>query len=424
MQSLSQDLLRVIVDFMVLPATTGLRAISPISNSQFLRDEKGTLMDMLKDLLVIDITSAIVGPACTLRFAELGAEVIKIEPLTGDIMRQLGGASPSGEDSPTYIQFNKGKRSVTLDLTSDAGKDAIRRLITDADVFVSNLRPAALSKLGLDGPSVRALNGKIIYCQITGFATGGPYDGLPAYDSIVQAGCGIAGLFMDRDGAPKYVPSVVCDHVVGEIAFGAIMSALYRRAVSGEAVQLEVPMFEYMSAYLLKEHLGQRTFGNEAALMGDPRLLDANTAPIETRDGWISVTVNTDKQFRSFVAGAGRDDLIDDVRFATLRARIENLQGWLELRNGIFAAKTTREWLTICRENDIPAMPCNSLSELVGDPQLETSKLLQMRDHETLGPVMTVCSPLRVNGEMVDRTSAASGLGADTVDVLKSLGMS
>jgi len=200
------------------------------------------------------------------------------------------------------------------------------------------------------------------------------------------------------------------------------MAALYRRAVSGEAVSLEIPMFEYMCAYVLKEHLGQRTYGSGDRSLGDPRLLDANTAPIQTRDGWISVTVNTDRQFRNFVAGAGREDLVEDPRFSTLGARIDNLGEWLKLRNGLFTEKTTEEWLSICRGNDIPAMPCSSLSDLLSDPQLMASGLLEEVEHPEFGGITLVRSPLRVDGAMADETGASSALGADTQAVLERTG--
>ncbi|RYD21939.1 MAG: CoA transferase, partial [Spirochaetia bacterium] len=164
---------------------------------------------------VLDLTSVVVGPTCTWRLAQYGAEVIKVESPDGDLMRGLGGLSPTGQHSGTYLHLNRGKRNICIDLKKPGAMDVVEKLIEWCDVIVANMRPKALERLGLDAASIRAKHPEKIHCLITGYGTDGPYAGLPTYDSVVQGVSGIGGLFLERNGTPGYVPLVVCDHVVG-----------------------------------------------------------------------------------------------------------------------------------------------------------------------------------------------------------------
>jgi crotonobetainyl-CoA:carnitine CoA-transferase CaiB-like acyl-CoA transferase len=178
----------------------------------------------LKDVRVLDLTSVVVGPVCTWRLAQYGAEIIKLESPEGDLMRGLGGPSPTGQHSGAYLHFNRGKRNICLDLKKPGAKAALDRLIASAHVVVANMRPQALERLGLDPGTIRARHPDKIYCLITGYGTDGPYAGQPTYDSVIQGATGMAGLALARDGSPAYVPMMICDHVVGEITAGAIPS--------------------------------------------------------------------------------------------------------------------------------------------------------------------------------------------------------
>src|SRR6478736_6226611 len=193
----------------------------------------------LAGVRVLDLTSVVVGPGCTWRLGQYGAEIIKVEAPEGDLMRGLGGLSPTGQHSGAYLHFNRGKRNIGLDLKKDGAREAIARLIESCDVIVANMRPQALARLGLDAVSVRAKHPDKIYCLITGYGTDGPYAGLPTYDSVVQGVSGVAGLTLVRDGQPAYVPMMICDHVAGEIAAGAILAALVKRNKQGIGSTLE-----------------------------------------------------------------------------------------------------------------------------------------------------------------------------------------
>ena len=227
----------------------------------------------------------VAGPVCTWRLAEYGAEVVKIESPDGDLMRVMGGPSPTGEHSGTYLHLNRGKRAVCLDLKQVDARRALERLLAAADVFVSNIRPEALQRLELDAARVRAAHPRLIHCTITGFGPHGPYRGRPAYDSVIQGGCGLAGLFGQRDGTPRYVPLLLCDHVVGEIAAGAIIAALNERHRTGLGSELELPMFETMAAFVLQQHLGAQSFSPAVGAAGDQRLLTPTTGHCKRETG-------------------------------------------------------------------------------------------------------------------------------------------
>jgi len=223
----------------------------------------------LKDVRVLDLTSVVVGPVATWRLGQYGADIIKVESPEGDLMRGLGGLSPTGQHSGAYLHFNRGKRNICLDLKMDGARNIAGRLMASSDVIVANMRPQALERLRLDGASILAEHPDKIYCLITGYGTDGPYSGRPTYDSVVQGATGMAGLTLARDGVPTYIPMLICDHVVGEITSGAILAALMQRRLTGKGCAIEVPMFETMASFVLQEHLAQQSFDPPVGPAGD-----------------------------------------------------------------------------------------------------------------------------------------------------------
>lgn len=376
----------------------------------------------LSGLRVLDLTSVVVGPVCTWRLAQFGAEVIKVEAPEGDLMRGLGGVSPTGQHSGTYLHLNRGKRNICLDLKQPGAREVIARLLDRVDVVVANMRPRALERLGLDAAAVRARKPAMIHCLITGYGTDGPYAGRPTYDSVVQGVSGIAGLFGARDGEPAYVPMVVCDHVVGEIAAGAILAAVIRRDSGGGGSSLEVPMFETMAAFVLQEHLAQHSFDPPTGPAGDQRLLNPRNKPLRTADGWISVTINTDPQVRAFLAAVGREDLLADPRFATVAARAVHVREWFKVRGAGLSGKTTAEWLAIFGAADIAAMPCHSLESLRHDQHLSDVGLLTAERHPTEGSVTAIRSTIRMDGEFPALGATAQPRGWETRAILEEIG--
>lgn len=377
----------------------------------------------LTGIRVLDLTSVVVGPTCTWRLGQYGAEIIKVEAPEGDLMRGLGGLSPTSQHSGTYLHLNRGKRNVCLDLKKPGAKIVIDRLIESSDIIIANMRPLALERLGLDVATIRAKHPQKIYCLITGYGTDGPYSGRPTYDSVVQGASGIAGLFLARDGAPAYVPLVICDHVVGEIAAGAILAAVVKRNAGRGGSSLEIPMFETMAAFVLQEHLAQQSFDPAVGPVGDQRLLNPQNKPLRTADGWISVTINTDPQVRAFLKAVGRDQLLGDPRFATVNARAIHVKEWFEIRGAALSGKTTAEWLSVFQAADIAAMPCHTLESLSDDPHLQAVGLMKHEDHPSEGRIAAVRSTIRCDGAYPSLRECAQPRGWETRTVLEELGL-
>jgi crotonobetainyl-CoA:carnitine CoA-transferase CaiB-like acyl-CoA transferase len=375
----------------------------------------------LKGIRILDLTSVVVGPAATWRLSQYGAEIIKLESPDGDLMRGLGGLSPTGQHSGAYLHFNRSKRNICLDLKKPAARDAIARLIASSDVVVANMRPQALERLGLDAVSVRKKHPDKIYCLITGYGSDGPYAGQPTYDSVVQGVTGMAGLALARDGTPKYVPMLICDHVVGEIAAGAVLAALLQRQLTSTGVSIEIPMFETMAAFVLQEHLAQQSFDPPVGPIGDQRLLSPHNKPVQTADGWISFTINTDPQVRAFLKASGRHELIGDARFETVASRAKFVAEWFAVRGAPLTTRTTAEWLAIFQAADIAAMPCHTLETLRRDPHLDAVGLVTFEKHPTEGRTAAIRSSIRFDGGVPAAGAPAQPRGQDTRIILAEL---
>jgi crotonobetainyl-CoA:carnitine CoA-transferase CaiB-like acyl-CoA transferase len=371
---------------------------------------------------VLDLTSVVVGPVCTARLAQYGAEVIKLESPEGDLMRGLGGQSPTGQHSGTYLHLNRGKRNICCDLKQPGARAIIDRLVETADIIVANMRPSALQRLGLDHESILAAHPGKVYCLITGYGLGGPYAGFPTYDSVIQAASGIPGLMALRDGAPAYVPMVIGDHAVGEIAAGAILAAVVKQARTGNGSFIEVPMFETMASFVLQEHLAQHSFVPPVGPAGDQRLLDPHNRPVKTKDGWVAFTVNTDKQVGAFLDAIGRSGLKADRRFNSVAARAENVRAWFEIRGAPLTSRTTDEWLTLFRAADIAAMPCHTIESLHRDEHLAAVDMFASELHPTEGETVTLRSSVKFDGTPMNAERFSQPKGWENAEIVSDLG--
>jgi crotonobetainyl-CoA:carnitine CoA-transferase CaiB-like acyl-CoA transferase len=378
----------------------------------------------LSGIRVLDLTAVVVGPAATWRLGQYGAEIIKVENPEGDLMRGLGGLSPTGQQAGAYLHLNRGKRNICLNLKAPGASDVMQKLIQWADVIVANMRPKALARLDLDPETVRATYPEKIYCLLTGYGSDGPYGGFPTYDSVVQGAVGLAGLSMARDGTPRYVPLLICDHVVGEIAAGAILAALLNRHRKGEGVTLEVPMFETMATMVLQEHLAAQSFDPPVGPYGDQRLLSPHNQPVKTKDGYIAITINTDPQVQAFLKATGREELTHDPRFSTVSARAVHVAEWFKIRGAPLEDKTTDEWLKVFRIADLATMPIHSIESLSRDPHLTAVNLITQEDHPTEGRTAVLRSSIIADGEPLPPRSPSAPRGWDTAQILDELGYS
>lgn len=382
------------------------------------------MFEPLKNIKILDLTSVVVGPVATWRLGQYGADIIKVEHPTGDLMRGLGGMSPTGQHSGAYLHLNRGKKNICLDLKKEGGKDIVQKLVDWADVIVANMRPDALERLALDAGTIRTKYPEKIYCLITGYGTDGPYSGLPTYDSVLQGASGIAGLFQARDGKPAYVPMLICDHVVGEITAGSIMAALMQKQNTGIGASLEIPMFETMASFVLQEHLAQQSFEPPVGPAGDLRLLSPHNQPVRTKNGFISFTINTDAQVKAFLKITDRAELIQDERFMTVASRAKYVSEWFEIRGAALDSKTTDEWLEVFRKVDLPAMPCHTLATITNDPHLKAVELINFENHPTEGKTAVIRSTIQVDGEYPSARTSAVPCGWDTKEILHDLGYS
>jgi crotonobetainyl-CoA:carnitine CoA-transferase CaiB-like acyl-CoA transferase len=346
----------------------------------------GSKPSMLDGVRVADMTSVIYGPYCTQMLADMGADVIKVEPPSGDNGRRLGRHAKTPGMGALHMTINRGKRSVNWDLKSEEGRAKLKCLIASSDVFIHNVRVDAIRRLGFDYHSVRAFAPEIVYVHCAGFDSGGPDAALPAYDDVIQGASGIASLLSRVDGRPepRYMPMAVADKVAGLYALQATLAALVHKLRFGEGQHVEVPMFEAVTAFTLLEHLGGGTFPDRGK-MGYSRQVTAARQPCPTSDGYICLTPDMDDRWMRFFRVVGRPEVMEDPRLNTTELRGRNRNLLYSIVAEITPGKSTQEWLELMRAADIPAKQVNTLEHLVDDPQLRAVHFFQERVHPTEG---------------------------------------
>ena len=378
----------------------------------------------LQGIRVIDLTSVVIGPICTRTLGDQGADVIKVEPPEGDLLRNLAQGSRNPGMSGKFLNFNRNKRSICIDLKRPEGVKAVHRLVQNADVFVSNIRPQALKRAGLDWKTLQTINSNLIYCGIVAFGNGGRYYNQPAYDPIVQSLSGVAGTFERAHSQPLFVPMVMSDHVSGLIAAQCIGFALYRREKTGEGEAIEVPMLENMASFVLSEHMGGATFLPSAGPTGDNRLLSPDYRPQPTKDGYITISPNTNAQAFAFFDAIQRPELKTDPRFDSPSSRSANAHEYFKVRAKGLLKKTTIEWLKIFAELDIPAARYNTIDDLFVDPHLQDIAFIEENIHPTEGRIRQTRNANKFSGGNRNETLHAPLKGEHTKPLLLEVGYS
>ena len=283
-------------------------------------------MGPLEGIKVIDMTTVLMGPYATQMLGDYGADVIKVEALDGDVTRLIGPTRHPGM-GPVFLNTNRSKRSICLDLKKPAGRDAVLRLIASADVLVYNVRPQAMARLQLGYDVVAKINPRLIYAGVFGFGQDGPYAAKPAYDDLIQGATALPALMAQTsDGIPRYVPNALVDRIVGLTAVGAICASLVHRDRTGRGQRVDIPMFETMAGFVMGDHMGGLTYEPPLDKGGYARHLSRDRRPYKTSDGYICVIVYNDKQWENFFKATGRDDLrarsqIRDLRRARRQYR-------------------------------------------------------------------------------------------------------
>lgn len=378
----------------------------------------------LDGVRVVDMTTVLFGPYCTMWLGDMGADVIKVEGLEGDSTRNTGPARHPGM-AAVFLGNNRNKRSISVDAKTPEGREVIQSLIESADVFVTNVRPNAIRRLGLDYESVRGANPRLVYCKAVGYGQDGPYAAHPAFDDTIQAMSGSASLQAEFAGEPQYIASAVADKASGVMLALAIVAALRHAERTGQGQEVEVPMFEAMVSFNLVEHLYGSAFVPPLSEPRYPRVVSKFRRPYRTRDGYLAVVPYNDGQWTKFFALIGRPELMREPRFATMAERTRNIDALYELLAGEIATRTSAEWLEMLRSADIPAVPVKTMKELVtDDPHLKQTGFFQEVDHPTEGRIVHTASPLRMAASPAGLRRHAPRLGEHTVEILEELGRS
>jgi len=377
----------------------------------------------LSGVRVIDLTTVVMGPFATQILADLGADVVKVEPPEGDVLRHIAPMRHAGMGH-IFLHHNRNKRSLVLDLKQAPGREALLRLVRPADVLVYNVRPQAMARLGLTYDDVRAVNERIIYVGAYGYGESGPYAGEPAYDDLIQGRSGLPHLFSEAGAdRPRYVPTAISDRITGLATVNAVTSALFCRERTGKGQAIEVPMFETLAQLVLGDHMAGRTFEPPLAPLRYTRMVAPHRAPYATRDGYVCVLVYNDKHWRSFFRLIGREEMFEsDPRFSSQEARSRRIAEVYEFVAGEMAKRTSAEWLRLLKDADIPVAPLNSVDDLIEDFHLGQTGFIAVTDHPTEGRLREMNVPGRWSESQPERRRPAPRLGEHSVEILREAG--
>ncbi|RII99747.1 CoA transferase [Achromobacter sp. K91] len=376
----------------------------------------------LAGVRILDLSTVVMGPYATQVLADLGADVIKVEPPAGDNMRAVGPMRNPGMGH-IYLHLNRNKRSVVLDLKTPEGLEACLKLAESCDALLYNIRPQAMARLGLSYETVAARNPRIVYLGAYGYGEAGPYAGRPAYDDLIQGQTGIAALSALQSGdVPRYAPLTLADRAVGLHVGIALVSAVLHARSTGQGQQVEIPMFEGMAHLVLGDHLGGATFDPPLGPTGYARLLAPHRRPYATADGYISLLIYNDKHWRNFFDLIGRPELSRDPRFSTHGARAAHIGEVYAFVADVIATRSSQEWLEGLARADIPASPLYSVDDLLQDEHLATTGFIRPMDHPSEGRIRTTAPLGRYENTPTSIRRPAPRLGQHSREVLAEAG--
>ena len=375
----------------------------------------------LQGVKVLDLTTVVMGPFATQILAELGADVVKIEPHDGDNMRHPGPMKHPGMGY-MFLGLNRGKRGIVLDLKKPEGRAALLRLIPGADVLIYNVRPQAMARLGLSYEEVSGINPRILYVGAYGYSQAGPYAAKAAYDDLIQGISGMPWLVSQTGTNPNYAPVNLADRLTGLHAVYTVTAALFERSRTGRGQSIEVPMFESVTHFVLGDHIAGFSWDPPAGAGGYQRLLARK--PYPTRDGYLCVLVYNDKQWKSFLGAIGRAELMQDPRYATQASRAANIHDIYAFLTELFTSRTTVEWMALLESIDIPVAPMNSVEDVVHDPHLTQSGFFVTEHHPSEGELRAMRTPTSWSESQPGTPRPAPRLGEHSAEVLREAGYS
>jgi crotonobetainyl-CoA:carnitine CoA-transferase CaiB-like acyl-CoA transferase len=348
----------------------------------------------LAGIKVLDLTTVVLGPLATQILGDLGAEVIKVEAPGGDIMRYAGPARHR-EMGHVFLNLNRNKRSLVLDLKRPEAVPILLALVARSDVLMHNMRPQAMARLGFAWERLQEVNPRLVYCSAQGYGQNGPLADRPAFDDIIQGGCGLVSLEMATGGEARFVPTLIGDKTVGLTMVYAVMAALLQRERTGRGQAVEVPMLETMTAFVMAEHMGGLTFDPPIGPPGYVRMLAPDRRPHRTADGHICILPYTDRHWRDFFRIAGRAELAEDPRLADAETRSRHVAELYSLIAQCVRDRPSAFWLVELEAADIPCGPVNPLSDLPADAQLAAVDFFSLAEHPSEGSIRVARPPVR-----------------------------
>ncbi len=376
--------------------------------------ESGPLPGPLHGVRVVDLTSVVMGPYATQALGDLGADVICVEAATGDTNRIMGPGPLPGV-SAVSLNLLRNKRNVCLDLKQPAALAACLRIIASSDVFVTNLRPGPLRRLGLNYEAVAAVRPDIVMCQAYGWSVASGESDKPAYDDVIQAVSGVAHMFQLRDGVPAMAPFLVADKVAGMALAQAVLAALFHRERTGQGQFVEVPMVDVMRSFNLVEHGCAAIPEPALGAAGYPRILTPARRPFATLDGWIAVLPYSVENYRAIFGEGGRHGLLDDERIVSASSRMAHAGQLYAIVAEVVATRSTEFWVAFCEAHDIPAGAVHTLDEIVSE--------LPVVHHPTAGPYHSVPAPWHFSVTPASVRRHAPMIGEHTREVLLDVGL-
>lgn len=380
-------------------------------------------MGPLAGIKVIDLSRFVAGPFCSLLLADMGAEVIKVEPPEGDDARYLGSAFLGGE-SALFLSLNRNKKSLVLDLNKGEGRKVLLHLVKDADVFLENYRPGITTELGIDYENLQKVNPRLIYCSLVAFGEEGPYQKRPGLDMIFQAMGGIMGISGEPEGRPMRPGFPAVDSSSGIMGAYGILLGLYQREKTGQGTKITLALLD--NAIAIQTTILSLYF---ATGKNPPRLGNASPFTLaqdfQTRDGYITISLPNKKFWRKFCEIVNLPELAFDPRFDTNQKRVEHREELDKLCQGIFLEKTTAAWLEILMKAGVPCSPVNTYEDVFRDPQVQFNQVVATLKHPTAGEIKVARSPLKIEGQlMLGEKKPPPLLGQHSQEILEELGYS
>ncbi len=377
----------------------------------------------LKDIKILDLTSVGFGPYACQILGDYGAEIIKIESREGDITRGIAPFRNKGMGH-FFINANRNKRSLVLDLKTEAGKKAFFKLAEKSDVIMTSIRPAAMDRLGIGYEVCKKLNPSLIYVALVGFGQSGPYAKRPAYDDIIQGVSGMAAMQGGREGDPTFVNASVCDKICSQIAVHATLAALFSRTATGTGQLVEVPMFESMVGFNLVEHQSGMTFEPPLGSTGYERSMVKYRRPYATKDGFVCALPYTTKHWQTFFSIMQREDLLNDPRVLDPKVRSEKIGELYELVAQLVSDWATGDLLNALKEGDIPHGEATQLFDLTNDDHLQAVEFFQTHEHPTEGKIKLTSPPVKFSETPATIRRLPPLFGEHTAEILQEIGYS